>query len=44
MQQLEYMLELALLDDEKGNWGQAEKTYRSAVDFALKAVRKQSTK
>ena len=39
MRQIEYLLELALLDDEEGRRGQAEKTYTSAVELAIKAVR-----
>ncbi|KAL5496731.1 hypothetical protein EMCRGX_G013080 [Ephydatia muelleri] len=37
MRQIEYLLELALLDDEEGRKGQAEKTYTSAVELAIKA-------
>ena len=39
IRQLEYLLEVALLDDEKERYGQAEKLYSSAIELALRAVR-----
>ena len=38
MHQIEYLVELAVMDDEKGQRSEAEKMYTSAIDLALQAV------
>lgn len=38
LHQVQYMLELAVIDDEAGRLSEADKLYMSAVDLALKAV------
>ena len=38
MHQLEYLLEMALMFDEEKRYKEAEKTYTSAVELAIKAV------
>ena len=38
MHQIEYLLDLALLDDERGQKSQAEKMYNCAIEVALEAV------
>ena len=38
LHQVQYMMELAVIDDEAGRTSEADKMYMSAVDLALKAV------
>lgn len=38
MHQLEYLLEMALMFDEEKRYKEAEKTYTSAVELAIKVV------
>ena len=38
MHQLEYLMEVGMLFDEEKRYKEAEKTYTSAIDMALKAV------
>ena len=38
MHQLEYLMEVGMLFDEEERYKEAEKTYTSAIDMALKAV------
>ena len=38
MRQLEYLLEVALMDDEKERYDEAERIYTAAVELAIKMV------
>lgn len=38
LQQMEYLFEVAMTDDERGKWKEAESLYNSAIEFALEAV------
>lgn len=39
LQQVEYLLSIALQDDERGRTADASKMYSCAIDFAIQAVR-----
>ena len=38
MRQLEYLLEIALMDDEKERYEEAERIYTAAVELAIRMV------
>ena len=38
MRQLEYLLEIALMDDEKKRYEEAERMYTAAVELAIRMV------